>query len=440
MSKAKHRSSNEAGFALVAAMVIVLVLSISAVGIFTMASYETKNSEYRSSSIQALYLADAGIERAKAKLKDDSSWRDGWSNVPLGNGYYSIALQDTSFTGVSNVIRVTSAGWVENANRKIEVLAETPGGGFDYALLVKGDATAKGNLCINGEAHICGTADFGNHDVHLHCGTYTDGYDIDPKMVFTEPSFYPDATYYYVRGDFSGGKHRAVIQDRNGVDITGALGDDLVGVTSYSNSTGRFTFSFGSTSEIEYYFNDSTGIFRRTTGDQAVIVNFGEAPVLDPPGLAGLSNVIFKGNNSEPFIHASIFNTRFIGVSNDDRLDTTYWRGGDVETKKVVFEPYHGISMIIHDFQQQAGALSQIGTSNWPGLVYVTGEVVKVRANFYLEGAIVVLDNWNNTGGPDLVFNTDFEAYLPGYFQDPIYGGSTGDTHVLRWREMATSY
>jgi hypothetical protein len=431
-------SEGEAGFAMVAAMVIIFVLGISAVGIFRMVEYETNNSSYRTQSFQALYLADSAVERAKARLLNDSSWRDGWNSVPLGNGTYSLSIQDTTYMGNMNIVRLVGTGTVDEAVRKVEAWTELPGGNFDYALLVHGDLEAKGNICIDGEAHICGDADFGNHDAHLQCGTYTEGFDVDPPTVFTEASEYPNATYYMVRGTTDGHDFMAAIFDRFGNDITGALGDDLSSVTSFDAGNGVFSFEFDKTSKVEHYFNDQTGVFRRNSGDQAVVVNFGEPPLIDPPGVTGLSNIEFKGNSGAPVVHATIINTRFIGVNDEQRFDTNYWEGGGVETKKVIFEPYYGISLLIHDFQQEAGALSQIGTSNWPGLVVVTCDVVKVRANFAMEGAIVVLGDWFNTGGPDLIYNPDFESNLPGYFRDPIINPGSGLPRIVYWQEIAS--
>ena len=191
---------------------------------------------------------------------------------------------------------------------------------------------------------------------------------------------------------------------------------------------------------IDFYFNDSTGIFRREAGDDAVVVNFGEVPLMDPPGSEGIAHLEFDGGGSS-VIHATIINTRFIGTSESQRLDSSYWVGGALIPKQIIFEPYYGLAILSHDFLTEAagGTQSSIGTETWPALTYVTHDVENMSSNAVVIGEIICLNNWRNLGGPDVIHNPGFMGYLPGYFIDDWPADVSGTMHTLRWREVANA-
>ena len=67
-------------------------------------------------------------------------------------------------------------------------------------------------------------------------------------------------------------KYQARIFNALGQDITTALGDSLVNLTSYDNAKKTFKYKFDSHALIEHYFNETTGVFRKNGGDRAVVV------------------------------------------------------------------------------------------------------------------------------------------------------------------------
>ena len=183
---------------------------------------------------------------------------------------------------------------VGRATRNIEVFAQVPPTVFGLAAHVAGDADVNGDICVNGSLHVVGDPDFGAHDVHLHCGDLTEDFPLSPPPIYTDPAHFAGATYYYVKGTKIGSDYQARIYDAAGTDITFAMEDSLVGVTSYNAGSQTFAFDFDSDGEVEHYFNETTGIFSRG-GGTGVVVNFGEAAAISPPGVNGISNVILDG-------------------------------------------------------------------------------------------------------------------------------------------------
>jgi len=434
----KH-NPQDAGYALLAVMVFVVVIILAVLSFFALPGYETNASLYRQESSEAFYLADGAIERARAKILEDYTWRDGWANVPAGRGDYDLTVQDTTFMGLDNVIRLVGTGRVQQATRRIEVMAEVMASAFSLTMLIMGDADVGGNLCLNAAAHVVGVADFGPNDSHLACdGEYTAGFNIEPPPLYTDPAHFPNATYYYVRGAEIGGVYQARIFNSMGFDITSALGDSLTTVTTYNPGTGTFSYRFDSTQLIDRYFDEVTGVFRRNAGDVAVVVNFGEAPLVNPPGLNGVSALELNGSLGSQ-INATIINTRFIGVTESQRSDTGFWMGGLTTTKQIRLEPSYGLGIVAHNFMKEGASISRLGTDATPALIWVTGDVVSVNSNFELTGSLICLDDWTSTGGPDINFDPDFIGNLPQYLIDSFSPGVSGTMNVLRWRELAST-
>ena len=173
--KGRREGGRAAGFALPALLFLLLVLLIAGMGFFSVAAFETKGAIYRQGSSEAFYLADAAIERARAKFLADRSWRDGWTGLASGRGTYDLAVRDTAWGGEDNVVRLLATGHVANAVRKVEVMAQVPPTAFDLSVLVMGDAEVGGNLCLGGDAHVNGDAggNNGNGDPHFTCGGTT---------------------------------------------------------------------------------------------------------------------------------------------------------------------------------------------------------------------------------------------------------------------------
>ena len=423
------------GFVLLALIVFITIVIIVAASLFAMASYETRGALYRQVSSEAFYLADGAVERARAKFLDDRAWRDGWSGEAEGSGTYDLTVSDTTWPGFDSVVKIRSMGHVEQADRLIEVIADVPPTGLGLPLLVMGDAEVGGNLCLTGDAHINGDAagSSGHGDPHFACdGEYTEGFEIMPPIVYTNPAHFPGATYYYVKGHRDGATYTARIYDESMNDITGAT--DMSSLTSYNNGSKTYTFDFGTPARITQYFHDVSGVFHMDGGDSAVVVNFGELP--DDPADALYHALIFDGNSGSN-IHATVINSRFTGTSDDERLDTNYWEGAKLEVKQITFEPYYGIAMICHDLERTGSAQAYLGTTTWPALVYVTRDVITINSNLDIVGSLICLRDFHSTGGPSITYNPGFIPNLPDYLIHTWPDGISGTLKVLRWRELA---
>jgi hypothetical protein len=425
------------GYALVAVVVFVFVVTLVGLAFFSVASYETKGALYRQRSSEAFYLADGAIERARAKFLEDRSWRAGWSGVAAGRGTYDLALTDTTFGGYDDVVQLLATGHVQGATRDIEVMAQVPPTSLALPLLIMGDADIGGNLCLSGEAHING--DPGTP--HLACGgTYTAGFPIYPPPIYTDSGHFPGATYYYVKGKKVGPNYRATIYDAGMIPIPG--GSDLPDVTTYNNGSKTYTFSFDSQAKIADYFGDGSvgsGVFKRNAGDIGVVVNFGEPP--DSPLGALYHALVFDGNSSSN-VHSTIINSRFIGVTEAQRLDWNYWEGDDnmkITVKQVIFEPFYGIAIIAQNLERTGSAHAYLGTTAYPALVYITRDVVTINSNLDITGSLICLRDFHSTGGPNVTYNEGFIPNLPGYLSNGWPAGVSGTLKVLRWREVAST-
>ncbi len=429
-----NRNTRDQGYSLIAAMIFVLVVVIAGMAFFAMSSSETRIARYRQESTEAFYLADAAIERARAKFLEDRSWRSGWTDVDCGTGRYSLAVADTTYAGLNDCVQLIADGVSGHALRRIEVLAEVPPTSLALAVQISGSADVNGDICVLGNLQINGTNDFGPHDIHLKCGELSGNAAVTPPPIFTGPAHFPDATYYYVKGAESGGLHHARIFDASGNDITAAKGDSLTAVLSYDAGQQTFVYDFDSDALIARYFDQAAGVFSRNPGDMAVVVNFGEVPVVNPPGMSGISEVIIDGTSS--VVTSTIINTRFTGVSSDQRYDTAFWTGGLTSVKQITMEPDYGIALIAADFMKNGGARVDIGTATTPAYIYITNDLQDANANFEIQGAVTVLGDWMSSGHLTITYDTGFLSQVPSYLFDTFPAGSSGTLRVLTWQEI----
>lgn len=427
------KNVNDDGYVLLAAAVAVLLVTIVGYAIFGVAAAETKGAIYRQDSTEAFYLADAAIERARARFLDDETWRDGWTNVACGRGHYDLALADSTLPDGTVVVNLEATGRVNRAARRIEAVVRVPHTAFDMALFIVGDAEVHGNLCLNGQAYIAGEADFGHHNSHLKCGgTYEEGYELSPPPFKTEQVNYPNTSYYTVQGNKVGTKYVAVIRDKDNNDVSSRAGaNPMNDVLTYDSGDKTFTFSFSSTTLITKYFDDATGVFRREAGDAAVVVWFGKQSLIAANSIADID---IKGSGS--VINASILNVRFTGTTEAQRLDKDYWKGGRVSLKQVTFAPFNGISIVARSLGQSGSSQVFLGTATWPGLVYVMHDADDVNSNFTVTGSMVIMDDWNCEGGMTYTYSSTYIPRLPVYFLQGWSTGTSGTLEFASWTEV----
>lgn len=439
----KRRTSREIkqdsrdGYVLMAAAVAALLVTLVGFAMFGVSAAETRAAGYRQESLEAFYLADAAIERARARFLDDESWRAGWNNVDLGRGSYDLAVSDTTAPDGTELIRLLATGTVGDASRCIEALVTVPHSAFDMAIFVNGDLEADASVCLTGRAYITGDADWGSRDRNLDCGgEYTDGYDLAPPVLLTAKASYPGTSYYTVKGDRTGNKFIGRIYDKNGADVTARAGDQMRDVVTYEKSNNRFVYDFDDDDLVDKYFHETTGVFRLEAGDVAVVVNFGELPIYDDNSTPNVAQVILDGDN-DSVIRATIINTRFTGVTSAQRLQSRYWKGGNTELKHIRLEPRNGIALAVQAMQKTGAAQVHIGSAGWPGLAYVTGSAVDLNANLVIIGSLIVLDDFNCDSSLTITFSDSFLSRLPAYFLAGFNQGVSGTLEFTHWTEVA---
>lgn len=425
------------GYVLLAAAIAALLVTLVGFAMFGVSASETRAAGYRQESMEAFYLADAAVERARAKFLDDESWRAGWSGVQFGRGTYDLAVSDTTAPDGTGMIRLLATGTVGDAVRCIESIITVPHSAFDMAMFVNGDLEADASVCLTGRAYITGDADWGSRDRNLDCGgEFTDGYDLAPPILQTAKASYPGTSYYTVKGDRIGNKFIGRIYDKNGVDVTARAGNQMQDVTSYEKSNNRFVYDFDDDDLIDKYFHETTGVFRLEAGDVAVVVNFGELPVYDDNSTPNVAEVILDGDN-DSVIRATIINTRFTGVTSAQRLRSSYWKGGNTELKHIRLEPRNGIALAVQGMEKTGSAQVLIGSASWPGLVYVTGDAVDLNANLSLVGSLIVLNDFKCDRSLTITFSNAFLARLPAYFLAGFNQGVSGTLEFVHWTEVA---
>lgn len=122
LSKIKAGSS-ESGVVLIVCMVLLLMLSLIGIASMMTSSTEMDISGNAQHHTAAFYLADAGVERSFAMLKDSVEWRAGFSNQALGGGTYDVVIADSATVpSLGDRVMVTSIGTFAEAKSGIEVV------------------------------------------------------------------------------------------------------------------------------------------------------------------------------------------------------------------------------------------------------------------------------------------------------------------------------
>lgn len=180
----KYRSliaRNESGIALVMALLTMTLLTLLGTAALTLTDIEIKISANDKGAKEAFYIAEAGIEHARALLKtasfddvlegddnnknetDDNGVFGFGSNVPFGKGNYDVKVTDNDdgdgdvWDDFDGKIIVTSTGTSSNgARNKVEIVVSRitlRSTGIRGAVTSNGDIRTGGNMQIDGRNH-----------------------------------------------------------------------------------------------------------------------------------------------------------------------------------------------------------------------------------------------------------------------------------------------
>ena len=135
------------GFVLIALSLVLVTLIVLSGALVAHAVAELQSAQRSQASLQAMYLAEAGIDQAIVQLRSDYNWVTGYAAVPLGaTGTYSVTVQPVGTTrrvtaqGSSSVLGGTALRSVEAMVRQ-----SIPPNFYDNAAWVSQNLDLKGN-------------------------------------------------------------------------------------------------------------------------------------------------------------------------------------------------------------------------------------------------------------------------------------------------------
>lgn len=105
------RRSREQGYLLLQAYGALALLAVFALIVAGSAFTEARIAQAQHAQAQALYLAEAGIDRSIAALRDDPRWTAGFSQEPYGDwGHYSVAVEPSGTQWTLTSVGAVTAG------------------------------------------------------------------------------------------------------------------------------------------------------------------------------------------------------------------------------------------------------------------------------------------------------------------------------------------
>jgi len=113
----RNKLNNERGVALILAMMVMVALSLLTVNSFEMLSGSIRISRNHKDDLQALYVAEAGIEDAVIQLRVSRNWIAGFDEKDFDGNKYTVVVT----VGTDNsVITLLSTGKAGNFQRTLE--------------------------------------------------------------------------------------------------------------------------------------------------------------------------------------------------------------------------------------------------------------------------------------------------------------------------------
>ena len=154
------------GFILITLYLLIAVLVILGGNLVTHTMAETQAVHRSQASLQAVYLAEAGLDQAIVQLRQNATWAGGSSAV-AGAGTYTVTLQDLG----NSRRRITSQGsstlLVTASNRSIEAIVQvSPSGGPPAGLFGDLSVNLNGSVRVDSyDSRIPGPVQSTNHGV-----------------------------------------------------------------------------------------------------------------------------------------------------------------------------------------------------------------------------------------------------------------------------------
>lgn len=176
---------------LVIVMGCVLLFVVAATSLLWVGISEVRMVRRQNNSTKALYLAEAGVEFARAQLSDDWDDFDALSDS-LGAGTYAADTYNTDSGGAalpSDERRVVSVGSVESVARTVEVIVKS-------IIFSSGASGVTSAIEVEGSIDIQGSADIEGTQVQGVVLSFEDVFGVTAAEMENIASTYYPATYY----------------------------------------------------------------------------------------------------------------------------------------------------------------------------------------------------------------------------------------------------
>jgi hypothetical protein len=116
----RHVTNNN-GSALLITLALMLLLTSAALVAVNESTTDVQLSFNQMHEEQAFYLAEAGAQRALVQLNIDDDWRDGYISVAMGDGSYSVAVEDSaSQPPLDDTVLIVSTGFLDGTEATVE--------------------------------------------------------------------------------------------------------------------------------------------------------------------------------------------------------------------------------------------------------------------------------------------------------------------------------
>ncbi len=158
------RAQAQKGSALVSTLLIATLLMMFCFAFITESNTATSFSSKQEAKTNAFYIAEAGAQRAYARLCQDLRWRNGFENEKIGTGEYSVVLEDwLSDPGLPpGAIRITSTGTARGMRKTVKMVIRPPSEeAFSCACFAAEDMVLKSPTFIYGTVRSGGRLDMG---------------------------------------------------------------------------------------------------------------------------------------------------------------------------------------------------------------------------------------------------------------------------------------
>jgi Tfp pilus assembly protein PilX len=111
----------KAGSVLLVVVLLVALLAAVVMGHLQINTEEIQLVQNHIGGVEALAIAEAGLNEALARLRQDSIWSAGLVDQPFGSGAYTVAVKGSTLTSTA----VTSRGFVAKIQAEV---TEAPDG------------------------------------------------------------------------------------------------------------------------------------------------------------------------------------------------------------------------------------------------------------------------------------------------------------------------